>query len=359
MKKLAWIMACLLLCGAAASCAPSDGDKQDTTAPEQTQGTTADTEPEAPTEQETESEAPTEAEHTHTLSGWERDLREHWQVCADGDGEKLNAAPHQTDEEGFCDVCNSLINLYGEGEDCLGDVNTYDEDGNVLQYTVYNPDGGKNYEIFTEYAEDGEGNTYQSKETQYDFTAGEIYVSEYNQYEDQTSRTISDMEGNVLQADRFEREYNAEGEPLWEKEYTNDVLVREITGYKVYVGEDYTMRFPESVIDYNEDGTKLVTVNGDNGEVATETIYKADGTVEWERSFVYETDGEGNWTSIKAYENGRLTLEQEYALDGDGWSYMAKETEYPAEGGKIVREFDSFGEQISETVYDAAGNVVA
>ena len=48
-------------------------------------------------------------------------------------------------------------------------------------------------------------------------------------------------------------------------------------------------------------------------------------------------------------------IHREFAVNEDGWSNVKTETEYLEEGGKIVREYDEFGEQISETEYDAEG----
>lgn len=349
MKKTALILAGILLCASLTACTTPDGEPQESTG---SADTVAATEP--ATEAATEPETEAATEHVHTATGeWDRDAKQHWQVCEDG--EKLNVGEHTLDDEGICSVCHSLVTDYGEGQFI---VNNHDEHGDTVRYTYYDADGSVVEEEFTEYGLDAEGNCYELKTTRYDYTYGAIYVSEYNEYGDQTARTISDLEGNVEQTDRFEREYNDEGDPIWEKSYTNDVLVQEITGYQTYVDGEYTMRFPETVIDYYEDGTKLVTDYGDDGEVAKETYYKADGTVEKEWTYTYETDSEGNWTSIKVYEGERLVKETEYALDADGWNYPVKETEYHEDGSKTVCEYNEYGELVSESQYDADGNLI-
>ncbi|MBQ3507365.1 MAG: hypothetical protein IJA91_02340 [Clostridia bacterium] len=343
MKKTAMILAGILLCAAMTACAPTGGETSESTGPADTVATT---------EAATKTDA--ETEHEHTATGeWDRNTKEHWQVCEDG--EKLNVGAHVSDEEGLCSICNSMIYEYDDG---TSDVNTYDEHGDPIRYTLYNADGSVSYETFTEYAVDADGNRYEVKTTDYDHTNGMIYTVAYNEYGDPTGRTVSDMEGNVEQVDCWEREYNAEGDPIWEKSYTNDVLVQEITGYKTVVLDDVSMRFPETVIDYYDDGTKLVSVNGDNGEVAKETYYKADGTVEKELTHTYEYDSEGNPTSIKVYQGERLVYETEYALDADGWIYVTKETEYHEDGSKTVYEYDANGALVSESQYDAEGNLI-
>lgn len=345
MKKIALILAAILLCMAFAACNTTNKDNTDTTDDNVTST-------EAPTDKETDKE--TEPEHTHTATGpWDRNAKEHWQVCEDG--EKLNVEEHTFDEELICTVCKSMVDIFEDGS---AFINTYDEQDNLIRYTYYGEDGKIAAETFTEYAEDSEGNYYETKETQYDYTNSVVYISEFNEYEDQISRTITDLEGNIRQKDRFEREYNSDGEALWEKTYSNDVLVREITGYKTYTDGDYSIRFPESVIDYYEDGSKLVTEYNDQGEVDKETTYKADGTVETALRYVYEYDAEGNYKRIQTYEGEQLIKDAEYAMSADGWSYMAKETEYHEDGTKTVREYNENDELISESKYDAEGNLI-
>lgn len=329
MKKTALILVGILLCTALTACA-------------------------TPGDENTDMNTPDTTEHTHiAIGGWERNAKEHWQLCEDG--EKLNVGAHTLNDEDICTVCGSSVLSYDDGKASVSD---YDEHGDQIRHTYYAADGTKISETFTEYATDADGNCYEVKSTEYQYIYGKVYIGEYNEYGDQTARTISDLDGNVEHTDRFEREYNDEGEPIWLKVYANDVLVQEVTGFKTYVDEDSYMRFPEAVIDYWEDGTRIVTAYRDDGEVATETYYKADGTVEKEITYIYESDSEGNRTSIKAYESEHLIKESEYALDEYGWSYKAKETEYYEDGSKTVYEYDEDGELVSETKYDAEGNEI-
>ena len=343
MKKTALILAGILLCTTLAACTEPGSGKTDTTA-----------QTEVATDPVTETSADTQPEHIHTATGaWERNAKEHWQVCEDG--EKLNVAGHTFDVESICTVCKSMVDMTDEGE---AYVNTYDEQDNLIRYTYFGADGSVISEIFTEYATDAEGNYYEKKSTEYDYANSSIYIGEYNEYEDQTARTITDLDGNVQQKDRFEREYNDDGKAIWEKFYTDDVLVMEITGYKTYTDGEYSVRFPESVIEYYEDGSKLVTEYNDQGEVGKETTYKADGTVEAALNYVYEYDADGNYKHIKTYEGEQLVKDAEYAISADGWSYMAKETEYHTDGTKTVREYNENDELIGESKYDAEGNLI-
>ena len=242
-------------------------------------------------------------------------------------------------------------------EDGAKDINEYNESGDLISFVSYDADESKLCECLYEYAVSAHGASYEAKNYDYDYQSEVLYISEYNEYGDQISRAVCDLDGNEKSMDRFEYEYNENGDKMWLKQYTNDVLVHEILAYKVVFTEEYIMRFPETVIDYNEDGTKLVTVNGDNGEIAHEACYNADGTVEYELFYTYETDDEGNWKSIKVNDGERLITDTEYSLDADGMSYVAKVTEYNEDGSKTVCEYDENEELVKETRYNADGSV--
>lgn len=42
-------------------------------------------------------------------------------------------------------------------------------------------------------------------------------------------------------------------------------------------------------------------------------------------------------------------MESQYAINSDGWTYLAMETEYRPDGTTMVREYDENEELISET----------
>lgn len=372
------------------------------------------------------------APHTHKAAGgWDRNGKEHWQVCECG--EKMELAAHTLDESGICSGCGSEVWEFGDGivdvytynadgdlerltsydgdeviseraieyeydadgnkvwekeydngrlmseveykltaqgesyhfrstshqEDGSRFVNEFDEEGNIVVSLGYEADGTMTIEERSEYAYTEDGECYTAKTLGKDYITGIVYDCEYNQYGDILSRVKSDTDGVVDYEERYEREYNEEGQRLWEKTYRDGRLVHEIVGYAVVENEYETIRYPETTITYFEDGTKLVSEYGENSEVATETYYKADGAVDRVVRHEYETDEVGNWTYIRMYENERLLSEQEYAIGEEGWNYVAKLTEYSEDGSKLVTEFDEYDMPIDITQYDANGNEIA
>ena len=289
-------------------------------------------------------------------------IENRYDITYDADGNMLSQKHYQNDmlmgEEEYAlhpDGWSQLVRLVMYQEDGSKYVNEYDIEGNLITAIGYDANGSITSEIQTEYAETEDGEVYQSKET----TVNEegTLICEYNKYGDILSR-IRYVNGELEYEERYEREYNEDGRQIWEKTYRNGLLIREITGYAEVETDDYWMRYPETVIDYYDDGTKQVTYRGGNGEVETETFYAADGTVNRVLSYTYETDEEGNWTHIKTYDNGALRTHREYGLSSEGWSYLFRQTEYMDDGTKLVCEFDENEAQISEVWYDKDGTVI-
>lgn len=235
--------------------------------------------------------------------------------------------------------------------------NLYDQEGNLISVMSYDADDNLVFQYFSEYALDSDGNSYEVKYTEIDADGAKLIV-EYNEYGDPVSRLMYNADGSLESEDAWFYEYDAEGDPLWEMQYRDGMLIYEITGYATYESEDYSMRYPETVIEYHEDGCKLVTQYGDNGEVASETHYYADGSVDSVRTYVYETDDEGNWTSKKEYLNHALMCDIEYSINSDGWTYMTKMTEYHDDGTKTVYEYNEYEELVNQTQFDADGNEI-
>lgn len=286
----------------------------------------------------------------------------HWESEYDADGNMLHQSYYENgvlladDEYAISsDGQNYLAKSTSYQEDGAYDVTEYDTGGNITSAIGYDAEGTVTMELHSEYAYTADGESYESKATT--IFDGETYISEYNEYNDIVTRTK--YVGDVLEyAERYEREYNADGDPLWEKIYRNDRLVFEIVGYASGSDEESYWRYPEQSIEYYEDGGKLVSEYGENTHISKETLFNADGSVFSVRSYVYETDENGNWSRIRVYENDRLVTDTEYAPDGSGWSYKAKVTEFLEDGSKTVYEYDQNEELLRETRYDADGNLI-
>ena len=114
-----------------------------------------------------------------------------------------------------------------------------------------------------------------------------------------------------------EYEYDENGDPLWEKQYLDGVLIYEVVQYAVVTDNEGYCRYPEITVEYNEDGSKLVSEYGQNTEVATETFHNADGTVEYIHTYTYEDTADGGWTVRVTDQDGNVLSQVTYDADGN------------------------------------------
>ena len=225
-------------------------------------------------------------------------------------------------------------------------VNEYDENGNMVHVIDSDDAGNVSGESWHEYTMDADGGFYESKYTECLPEGGKL-EAQYNPVGDIIVRVWYDENDNETRVDTWEYEYNEEGQSAWEKQYTDGVLVYEVTGYAEYSNSDFSMRYPECIIEYYEDGTRMEQKYGPTGEVETETTYGANGDVVEVLTYVYETYEDGDYKSTKVYNGDKLVLEKQYAECSDGvGSYLETETAYLDDGTTEV------------TTYDEDGNVI-
>ena len=225
-------------------------------------------------------------------------------------------------------------------------INEYDEYGNMVHMADTDDAGNVEAESWYEYTMDSDGGFYESKYTERLPEGGKL-EAQYNPMGDIIVRVWYDEAGNETRVDTWEYEYNEEGQDDWQKQYTDGVLVYEITGYGEYNGSEFSMRYPECIIEYYEDGTRLEQKYGSNGEIETETSYSANGDVVEVLTYTYETDEDGNWKSIQVFNGDKLVIDKQYAQCSDGsGSYLETETVYNEDGSTTV------------TTYDEEGNVI-
>lgn len=273
---------------------------------------------------------------------WERDLHTHWQL--DAAKQPIHTAEHTLDDMMVCTVCGSEIWDFGDGS---GDVNNYDEQGNLLRYTSFAADGTIISEIshhltydengvlvldlefvdgvfLTEYVyqADADGNAIPVTQTAY-FDDGTVSVNEYDEY------------GNCVRSASYEADGSLSAETLTEYAMGDDGWYHE---YRIMT------RFA--------DGATFFKERNQYGD-ATRTINtEADGTVWLDHVYEYEyADGVKLWS--KTYSNGVLVAENFYDAEGCN----TKDIEYLEDGSCIVYTYDENGDT-TETVYDAAGNPV-
>ena len=225
-------------------------------------------------------------------------------------------------------------------------VNEYDEYGNMVHMADTDEAGNVEAESWYEYAMDADGGFYESKYTERLAEGGKL-EAQYNILGDILVRVWYDEAGNETRVDTWEYEYNEEGQDVWQKQYTDGVLVYEVTGYGEFSNSEFSMRYPECIIEYYEDGTRLEQKYGSNGEVETETAYSAGGDVVEVLTYTYETYEDGNWKSIQVHNGDKLVIDKQYARTADdSGSYLETETVYNEDGTTTV------------TTYDEEGNVI-
>lgn len=337
--------------------------------------------------------------HKHTPGdAWERDAVNHWQLCECG--ETLNPEPHQTEND-LCTVCGSRI-LAQEEETS---VCNYDELGNLIRSSVYDEQGSLLYDRVyayeyssegrilresiwendfciqeAEYDENGNltlfrsheegigltvegryeyaqgtGGWYKSGAIEYLAEQGVTYACQYSPYGDIITRVKYDADNNVVYSEQYEREYDAQGQKRWEKTYTNGIMTSEILGYTTVLQEGGELSFPSETVEYYEDGSRLVSVYGENGEVATETYILGDETVVRALRYEYQTDVNGNWNYIRVYEGDRQITESRFKTTDEGLTYRSTLIELRKDGSKRVFHYDENEQLLEEIEYDTNG----
>ncbi len=244
-------------------------------------------------------------------------------------------------------------------EDGSSVITEYDEHGNSLSVCMFDAENEPETEYVSQYAQKDTGEYYEQFCTIHDYKNNYKIELEYTQYGDPVTRTKTLSDGTVEYAETYDREYDENGDMLWEKTYTDGILTHEICGY-ITVSDEYGyMRFPEKTIDYNEDGSRMELVNGMNGNTETETYYNADGSVEKVLRYEYEYAEDGNYSAIRLYEDDRILEEILFSFDSEsGYTYESQKTEYAEDGSKTVTHFNTAMEVTLTEKFDAAGNKV-
>lgn len=226
-------------------------------------------------------------------------------------------------------------------------INEYDEHGNLIHAAAYEIDGTIAFEEFSEYVMSAEGFYYEASKTSV-FADGASFYHEYNEYSDPIRTLNMEADGTVWEDSTYEYQYE-NGMMLWKKQYSSGVLTLEV----LYNEEGLAAQETE----FYDDGTRMTTEYNDLTDPVAITFYTADGVAEMVQTYEYEYDENMNWLITRAYTDGMLVIQTEYA-DEEGWHYACRETLYDADGSFTVYEFNVFEEIVSEANYDAAGNLI-
>ena len=274
---------------------------------------------------------------------WERDLYTHWQL--DENGQPINSGEHTKNEDTMlCAVCGSEVWDYGDG---YGSVTNYDEKGNMLQYTDFEPDGVIPNDIRHILTYDENGVLVLDLEFingvffgEYVYTANAegnaIPVTQTAYFDDGTvSTNWYDEHGNCVRSASFDADGSLAFETLSEYAQSENGWFYECKTIS---------RFAEGDTFYeerNQYGDRTYAVN---------TF--ADGTVWLDQTYEHEyKNGVLVWS--KTYVDGTLIAESFYDEEGCN----VKDVEYLEDGSCIVYTYDNDGETI-KSIYDANGNLV-
>lgn len=233
----------------------------------------------------------------------------------------------------------------------------YNTDGNITETQSYTAEGSVIYEELYEYKTDSNGNQYNSVITQNNFELGTVSVFEMSENGDMIMSVEKDLDGNIIYEDRYDREYDENGNKLWEKHYVNGELVYEVIEYSL--SEDGNWAFPKKEIEYTEEGLTKVYDYNEKGELILEKDYDENGNVVYYFVCEYEYDENDVMLSKKTYKNGSLSTEEYFKTTEDGWTYPESETVYYPELNVAYKSiYNEFGDQTGRIVYDAEDNIV-
>jgi hypothetical protein len=272
--------------------------------------------------------------HEHSYeSMWSIGIENHWHSCEKCD-EMIDFAPHIFGEDGTCTVCTAGIYDAENGlkearayddHDTLVLLIKYDSEGNQQSderyaYEYYDDGNVKNKKIYRDrvlveeenyqYCTDPEnGVTYLAETFTYYIDVATV-KNEYNEYNHLLKTLTIDSNGEVYSVDRYEYEFDADGNRTRLSIYRNDGLIR--------------------VVD-------------DVAHIMYD--YDANGYIQLQRTYVYADDGSLIKEIIHTY--GELDHESHYDVTEDGVLYVYK-TVYFNEDGTVEEEryYDSNGKEI-------------
>ncbi len=277
-------------------------------------------------------------EVTQTNDGrfvWERDGSTHWKVYEDG----TTSSPeeHTLDDLDVCTACKSQIWDFGNGVN----VYDYDEQGNTVRTSEYDENGRLVYEDKYEYEYDADGNCIKdtcyvngvlSSVTEYAINAdGEMVTCAYTGYREDGSTSVCSYDDFGNITEILD--YDADGN-LWA---TTDYLYKADENGDLYTAKETTLF---------SDGTSSIYEYNEHCDYTVIGEYDADGNAVLEDSYEYTYDEEGRTMGVKEYSFGVLKREVVKGLfiEEDGWfTYDLYETVYNEDGTKTVYEYDENG----------------
>lgn len=234
-----------------------------------------------------------------------------------------------------------------EGKRGLLRTTSYGPSGNMLEYSEFNFDGSLNHTIKYQYNSAGmeqstslyDANNRLLSNRQFDSgsgreISGEDYYSADGSVSDKTSWTYNgqglplskqtvDVNGALIESDSFD----AAGNVIEESLYKGDALESK----RVYSYDGKGNRIEEvhygangALINQPKDPARIVSGYDEANRVIDQTLFAADGTIEWKMSFAY--DEHGNLIEQRGFHSGKLALHRSYSYEYDSNGNWIKQT---------------------------------
>jgi len=223
-------------------------------------------------------------------------------------------------------------------------INEYDSNGNVIKMIDYDAEGNVTLQTDCEYAQNGDGEWYEVSRTEV-YADGTKIEAEYNEQGDNTARTVYDADGNETSNETWEYTYDDNGFKATEKAYENGKLKEEKI-YKTIVKDDEMSNYAETVINYNEDGSKTVCVYNENDELVSETNDKASSITEDDAIQLVKAELGDDFAYIPADELIELEGKEYYCIYvkqlTEAGNYTTMTTYYVSTDG--LKVFDKYAE---------------
>lgn len=154
-------------------------------------------------------------------------------------------------------------------------INEYDVHGNTIRLLSYDSDGNLDAEITSEYALSAEGEWYEAQYTEMG-ADGSQTVSTFAENGDQLTATHYEADGSLLYAYAWEYTYDADGNWQTVKCYSNGFLTSDLI-YTTLTTEDGSVTYPETITEYEADGSRTTTIYDENDNIISQIRYDADG----------------------------------------------------------------------------------
>lgn len=101
-----------------------------------------------------------------------------------------------------------------------------------------------------------------------------------------------------------------------------------------------------------DDGSAYVYNYNEKGDIIRDSGYDAEGLREYDQTFDYEYDAQGNMLVSKQYADDILAEEISYAVNASGEKVPVKQTGYYLDGTWAVNEYDENGNVVKMFTYD-------